>query len=222
MAIRQLPRCCGSVQIAVTWDDYAATWDEDEAVRAYSAAAFESLLRSCERSHFQLVDARVCDFGCGTGLLSEKLAARVSEVVAIDSSAKMIEELRGKMARLGSSRIVALEAMLDEDFVARSRHFRRPFDLIVCSSVCAFVDDYAATVGLLARQLRAGGLFVQWDWELDPSADEPFGLTRDGVREALEGAGLENVFVDIGFTAKVGDQQMAPLMGVGVRPPSPV
>ena len=41
-------------------------------------------------------EIRVLDFGCGTGLLTEKIAPLVNEIVAIDSSPKMIEVLRKK------------------------------------------------------------------------------------------------------------------------------
>jgi hypothetical protein len=53
------------------------------------------------------------------------------------------------------------------------------YDLIVCPSVCAFLDDYPATVeGLVARH-RPGGMFVQWDRERNESADDSHELTRE-------------------------------------------
>lgn len=60
--------------------------------------------------------------------------------------------------------------------------------------MCAFVDDYPGAVAMLADRLAPNGYFVQWDWELDPAAAEPFGLTPDGnaqalVKERLDGAG---------------------------------
>ena len=36
--------------------------------------------------------------------------------------------------------------------------------------------------------LGLGGLFVQWDWEVQPDDEEPFGLTRDEVRRAENAA----------------------------------
>ena len=55
------------------------------------------------------------------------------------------------------------------------------YDLIVCSSVCAFVDDYPGVVRQLVSSMMPGGLFVQWDWELDPRDDEP---GADWIRDA--------------------------------------
>ena len=38
------------------------------------------------------------------------------------------------------------------------------FDLIVASSVCAFVPDYQQTLSDLQLLLKEDGVFVQWDW----------------------------------------------------------
>ena len=62
-----------------------------------------------------------------------------------------------------------------------------PFDIVVSSSVCAFLDDYAGTVATLTNLLKPGGSFVQWDWELNREDSEPFGLTRAQVVDALTG-----------------------------------
>lgn len=200
------------------WNDHAESWDEKDGVQAYSEAAFASLERACRGRNIELEGARVLDFGCGTGLLSEKLSERCASIIALDSSKKMIEACRAKKARLDLHRVRPLLGNLTPDFVAESEAFEAPFDLIVCSSVCAFLDDYPGSLALLARQLRPGGLFVQWDWELDPDSEEPFGLSRDEVRAALEGAGLTDVSVDTAFRIAVGEDSMSPLMGVGISP----
>jgi len=88
--------------------------------------------------------------------------------------------------------------------------------------VCAFVDDYPVFVRQRAASVAPGGLFVQWDWELDPASDEPFGLTRDAIVQALGDAGLVSVSVDAGFEVSADDQAMKPLMGTGRKPhPTP-
>ena len=71
------------------------------------------------------------------------------------------------------------------------------------------------TTGTLVRLLRPGGLFVQWDWELDPNSQEPFGLTREQVKATLLRSGLEAVQVATAFDVTMGDKTVRPLMGVG-------
>lgn len=201
----------------MSWDEHANGWDEDEAVRTYSGGAYASLLRLEEAGHLVLDGARVLDFGCGTGLLAQKLSPRVEGVVALDTSTEMIRVLRAKIAKLGLSNIVPVDKPLETAIVSEHGLFERPFDIITCSSVCAFLEDYPARLRALVRLLRDGGVFVQWDWELDPESDEPFGLTRPEIRLALEGAGLREPRVELAFDVEFDGQRMRPLMGFGVR-----
>lgn len=194
---------------ADAWAEEAATWNEDPAVVAYADAAWASLLASLPVGS----DTRVLDFGCGTGLLTERLAPRVREVVAVDASPAMVEVLAAKAlpnVRFGVAKWTQ-ETISDDELAAG------PFDLIVCSSVCAFLDDYPGAVAMLADRLAPNGYFVQWDWELDPTAAEPFGLTSADITQALVNAGLEVASVGIGFDVPIEDQHMRPVMGVGRR-----
>lgn len=189
------------------WAEQAPGWDTDPVVRAYADAAWASLwaLGGFDES------ARVLDFGCGTGLLSERIAPHVAEIVAVDASPAMVAALAAKgIPNVRAARASWTPATIDHDDLARG-----PFDLVVCSSVCAFLDDYPGTVAMLARRIRQGGRFVQWDWELDPEADEPFGLCAGDITAALEGAGLDVVSVGVGFDVPVEGARMRPLMGVG-------
>ncbi len=199
----------------MSWDSYADDWDEDEGARAYSQAAFECLTRLCAERSVPFGRARTCDFGCGTWLLTEKLAPVCAVVIALDTSNRMIDRLRRKIDRLGLTNVHTTTEAIEYAARHNTALFGSPFDVVVCSSVCAFLDDYAGTVGTLVRLLRPGGLFVQWDWELDPHAQEPFGLTREQVKATLSGSGLEAIQVTTAFEVSMGDKTVRPLMGVG-------
>ncbi len=200
----------------MTWDAYADGWDDDEAVQAYSRAAFDSLRRICTTRGIRLDGARVCDFGCGTGLMTEKLAPICSEVVAVDTSVQMIARLQEKIARLGLPNVRVTTEGIEQWRRSEGSLSGSAFDLVVCSSVCAFVDDYPATVAALVDTLAPGGMFIQWDWELDPSEEEPYGLTREGIAAALQAAGLEAIEVETAFEVPMGEMVMRPLVGIGV------
>lgn len=196
----------------MSWNDEAPGWDDNPVVRAYSAAAFASLQGVLAARGADLGAARVLDFGCGTGLLTAAMAAEARAIVALDPAPAMIDVLRGKAV----PNLVAVCGTLDEvlgtaDFAPAS------FELVTCSSVCAFLEDYPGTVAQLVPLLAPGGLFVQWDWELDPESAEPFGLIREAMERALVAAGLTEVGVDVGFELPFEDAVMAPLLGVGRR-----
>lgn len=191
-----------------SWDEYAAHWDDSAAVRAYANGAFESLASLAEAIGFDLTGATTCDFGCGTGLLTERLASRCAHIDAVDTSSAMLEELGSKIDRQRWDHVRLLEWLPATP---------QRYDLIVCSSVLSFVKDYPALVKTLVTHLGAGGLFVQWDWELDPEDDESHGLTSTAIHQTLQEAGLETVAVGIGFEATADGDTMRPLMGSGRR-----
>jgi len=75
---------------ADSWDDFAADWDNEPDVRKYADKAFESWQRKAAPLISSMAETRVLDFGCGTGLLTEKLAPLCQHVVAVDTSVEKI------------------------------------------------------------------------------------------------------------------------------------
>jgi len=191
------------------WDDVAEEWDESDAVRAYAASAFESLERIAGASGMLLDGARVIDFGCGTGVLTERLVAAGAEVVAIDSSPAMLSAVDRKVAEQGWTTVRTSTGLT----VADER-----FDLVVCSSVCGFLDDYPAVARDLSSTLRPGGVFVQWDWERIDGDEILHGLSRSEITDALRAADLERIEVDRDFVIDIEGESVRPLLGHGRRP----
>ena len=187
-------------------DEYADGWDDDPAARTYAAAAFDSLVATLGRFDLTLDGMAVCDFGCGTGLLTERIADTVASVDAVDTSTAMLAQVTAKAEANGWTDVLTTTTIP----AGPATH-----DLVACSSVLAFVDDHAATTRELVGLLRPGGVFVQWDWELDPAEDEPHGLTRDAIRAALESAGLVDITVDTAFEVPFETMTMRPLIGFG-------
>ena len=128
------------------WDEYAPSWDRDPGPRAYADAAFGSLLEVVRTSGLSLDAAEVLDFGCGTGLLTEHLVAAGASVLAVDTSPGMLDALTAKIDQHGWTTV---------DTAAELPDHPARFDLIVCSSVCGFLDDYPATVAELVVTPRA-------------------------------------------------------------------
>lgn len=190
------------------WDEAAAGWDDEPAVRQYSAAAFDSLVAALDERGISLDGSTVCDFGCGTGLMTERLADAAESIDAVDTSEAMIATLDAKAADRGWQRVRTSHAI---------PHGDHTHDLVVCSSVCGFLDDYPGTVQQLVGLLRPGGVFVQWDWERDEDTAGD-GLTPNEIERSLAAAGLVDLRVGTAFEVEIYDEVMAPLMGIGQRP----
>ena len=162
------------------WDKHADGWNSNSDVIEYSDKAFQSL---CET--LDIRNLRVLDFGCGTGLLTEKIASLVKEVVALDTSEKMLSVLNNKKL----SNVTTISKELSEDLLKENSLFAQKFDLVVASSVCAFLPDFEKTLVLIQSLLKTDGVFIQWDW-LSTDEDGDFGLSHESVEQAYDKAGL--------------------------------
>jgi predicted TPR repeat methyltransferase len=200
----------GEIGDGDSWDDAAHGWDDDPAVIAYAAAAHRSLVAVLDARGHGIEAARVLDFGCGTGLLTERLVTDgAASVAAVDTSEAMLAVLDAKVAAHGWGNVDTADGISSS-----GTHY----DLVVASSVCSFLDDYPGTVADLASLLAAGGTFVQWDWELDPDDADGHGLSRTQIRDALEAAGLVDIHVDTAFRVAIDGAEMTPIVGIGSKP----
>lgn len=194
--------------MSMEWDQYADHWDSNPDVLSYAKSAFATLAEVIE-----LGGLRVLDFGCGTGLLTERMARLAREVVALDASAKMIAVLDGKQL----PNVTPVAGLLSEEWLTDSRPLARPFDLIVASSVCAFLPDYERTLSLLATLLVPGGTLVQWDW-LVTDAGAGYGFTEARVKKAYEQSGLLLQSLGQAFSLASAEGRMPVLMAVATAP----
>lgn len=194
-----------------SWDDYADDWDANENARTYADCAFASLIMHLGIQGPEWQQRRILDFGCGTGLLTEKLGPLVEQVIAVDTSQKMIDRLVEKQL----ANVVPVCVNFDDDHDRELASGLTGFDLIVASSVCSFLPDYEATLVLLAKSLNAGGHFVQWDWL--QATGEGDGLSVNRVVDAIGKAGLNCVHAGEAFTLATGQGEAPVLIGVAAN-----
>lgn len=102
-------------------------------------------------------DERVLDAGCGTGRDTVGLLDRLprGEVVALDGSVRMLEQLR---ERLGD-RLDRVEVVLG-DLTAPELPFEGEVDAVFSVAAFHWIDDHAALFASLAARLRPGGRLV--------------------------------------------------------------
>lgn len=188
------------------WDDHADGWDANEDVRIFAKKAFDSLSRKVLPLMPNLADGQALDFGCGTGLLSERLAPICRHVVAVDASARMIAVLQKKIVDGGIENITTLQSAMDSASTEQHSELAGKFDLIVASSVCNFLPDYEASLRCLCSMMSPGAYFVQWDWLADMSIDR--------IRGAYKSTGLKAIAVEEEFAMEVEDSSMPVVVGL--------
>lgn len=161
-----------------SWDDFAEEWDLNPEVILYAENAFKSLIEEIDISFLNILD-----FGCGTGILTEKMSHSAGNVVAIDNSAKMIDVLSAKNIKNTTS--LAIDIFTAD--LKSAAGFDRKFDLITASSVFNFVDDYGTALTILKNHLAPNGRLIQWDWYSNGTST---GFTPEMIEAAYANAGF--------------------------------
>lgn len=147
--------------IADSWDDNPTRL---ELARAAAGGILENLaLTGSEQA---------MEFGCGTGLVTALVAPNVASVLAVDSSAGMLEVLQRKTDELGLHNVQTCEEDLSRRIPAG------PFDLIFSSMTLHHIADVAALFRRLSAALAPGGRVALVDLEQE---DGSFHGDTEGV-----------------------------------------
>jgi 2-polyprenyl-3-methyl-5-hydroxy-6-metoxy-1,4-benzoquinol methylase len=192
--------------MAHNWDNYAPQWESAQGTKEYSELAFKELEKLVN-----LQGKRVFDFGCGTGLLCEKAAPKAKDIVALDASEAMIEELDKKML----DNVEPVVDHLSRGLVAQHPAFRGQFDVVVAASVCGFLNDYPAAAHIVYTLLEDEGLFVHWDWLAKDGESE--GLSESEIEQVLVEAGFDTVTVSVPFEIKTEQGSLPVVMAVAEK-----
>jgi len=146
-------------------------------------------------AHMKLTDKMdVLDFGCGTGILSFKLAPFVKSVTGTDNSQGMLDVFNGKMKKLDIGNAKA--ELVD---VEKGGVLGGSYNLIVSSMALHHIKDPAGLLKQFYNALDKTGLLAIAD--LDPD-DGKFhddltgvyhnGFSREGFTKMLVEAGFKD------------------------------
>ncbi len=189
------------------WDNYAEGWDINEDVREYARRAFDALV-----SVINIKGLRILDFGCGTGLLTEMMSPLADKIVALDTSEKMCNILRKKKLQ----NVDVLTDNLTESLIRSELLLQKQFELIVASSVFAFLDNYNGMLKILKSLLSNGGSLVQWDWK--KSEREPnFGFDSETLKNEYHQSGLKTISISEPFSLESEHGRMVVIMGIAIN-----
>jgi 2-polyprenyl-3-methyl-5-hydroxy-6-metoxy-1,4-benzoquinol methylase len=157
----------------------AASWD-DEPRRIKLAGEISDAIR---QTLMLSPEWDAMDFGCGTGLVTLRLAPFLRSIVGVDSSRGMLDRLNAKIQAAGLSNVRT--SMTDELFevpsVAR-------FHLITCAMTLHHIQDIAPLLKSFHALLYPGGHVALADLETEDGTfhDDKTGVFHHGFsREEL-------------------------------------
>lgn len=171
------------------FDTRAADWDKKKK-RVQVAAAIGDGMAGFPLSK----EMKAMEYGCGTGLVGLALAPRLQSLLAVDSSAGMIDVLTDKIQEQQLSNVTPLQCDLQTDTIDET------FDLIFTSMTLHHVEQLDSLLEGFFELLNPGGLLliadlVDEDGSFHGSGDH--GAKHHGFNPNDLGQKLAN----IGFTS---------------------
>ena len=174
-----------------SFDARAQTWDDNPGRRRLAADLFAAL----ERQIPLQPDWTVLDYGAGTGLLTLALAPRVRRVLAVDSSAGMLDVLAGK---LSLNHVVNVDT-IRADFAADPLP-PGPCHLVVSAMTLHHVADPNLLFRSFHELLAPGGTLALADLDAEDGSfhennagGHHYGFDRDALSRQLAAAGFADV-----------------------------
>jgi predicted TPR repeat methyltransferase len=175
------------------FDDKAATWDDDPDKVARAGDVARGVLGVVQPGP----EARVLEYGAGTGLVTQALRDRVGAVTLADNSPGMRAVLQQKVA---AGALPADARVWDLDLESQPVPDDR-FDLVVSSMVMHHVSDLPTVLSGFASLLEVGGQVCVADLDSEDGSFHSYefggrhGFDRAEMAAALEAAGFRDVAV---------------------------
>ena len=173
-----------------TFDQRAATWDDDPVKAARAHAVAEAIRREVPFRP----GLRALEYGCGTGLLGFALAPFPGELTLADASDGMLDVLRGKIAATGARNMTAVKLDLLADAPSAAC-----YDLVCLLMVLHHIPDTDAILRRFHAILAPGGRLCIGDLDAEggafhgPGFDGHNGFVRETLAAKARAAGFANV-----------------------------
>ena len=206
------------------FDGKAAEWDNNARRAAMADAVARAII-----AHMPISKPRnALEFGCGTGLVTIRIAPRCLRLTAVDSSREMIRMLNEKVAAGNIANIKPLH--LDFSRPEKATELAGDFDFVFSSMTLHHIADPASFLKELIGHMSPGGTLAIADLDAedglfhdDPSEQVHHGFDRTALQAMLESAG----FTSAGFITahiiekknRAGEQKAYPMFLVtAVKP----
>ena len=132
------------------WDKQAKRFDDIQT--QFEAASQEIISRT--KGYLNAAD-NVLDFGCGTGIITLKLADGIKHIHGLDFSAEMISEALKKKNEANITNVSFSQGTIFDDDLEKV-----PFDKIIAFSIIHLLEDSEKVIQRIHELLKPGGLFI--------------------------------------------------------------
>jgi 2-polyprenyl-3-methyl-5-hydroxy-6-metoxy-1,4-benzoquinol methylase len=175
------------------FDAVAASWDEEPRRVKLAGEIADAIRGGLPLS----AEWQAMDFGCGTGLVTLRLAPCLRSILAVDSSRGMLDRLDAKIQNTGvlNVRTVMAEQLFEKPSAAR-------FHLITSAMTLHHIQDIVPLLRSFHSLLHPGGYVALADLETedgtfheDPAGVFHHGFSREGLAELLRLAGFSSITV---------------------------
>lgn len=191
----------------------AANWDANERAITLSSAIGSSIIDQIPL-HGQM---NVMDFGAGTGLISSHIAPLVKNIVAVDVSRAMLEQLAAKSELHGKVQAVC------QDITEKPLSNR--FDLIMSAMAVHHVADTSKLIKAFSQHLKPGSMIAIADLDKEDGSFHPgeaagvfhFGFDRAAFKAILEANGFSDVRFSTVFTINKNEKKYPVFLAIAIR-----
>jgi ubiquinone/menaquinone biosynthesis C-methylase UbiE len=176
------------------FDNKAAEWDANAVRSALAEAVTRAII-----AHMPIGKPQnALEFGCGTGLVTTRIALHCNRLTAVDSSGEMLRMLGDKLAANAITNVTPLH--LDFSRPEQASHLVGSFDFVFSSMTLHHIPDTAAFLRELARHMAPGGTLAIADLDAedglfhdDATEKVHFGFDRKALGTLLEASGFGSV-----------------------------
>jgi len=176
------------------FDNKAAEWDAN----AVRAALADAVARAIVAHMPVSKPSNALEFGCGTGLVTTRIAPHCAQLTALDSSSEMLRMLAEKIAASSIANIKPLH--LDFSRPEAAAGLERDFDFVYSSMTLHHIPDTASFLRELIGHISPGGSLAIADLDAedglfhdDPTEKVHHGFERETLKALLESAGFSSV-----------------------------
>ncbi len=172
------------------FDAAASTWDDNPRRRQTTAA----IAAAIERTIALGPEMRAMEYGCGTASLSFLLAGQLGEIVVVDASQGMIDQVRKKAQEF---KMRAVKGVVID--LATEQCEMAGFDLIMMALALHHVEDTILILSRLAALLNPSGYLaiadlVEEDGSFHGDVRVPHnGFLESNLKELVNHIGLQDV-----------------------------